>query len=113
MEEIWKNIEDWATYEISNLGRVRTIATGLIKKPFVHKKGYLRVQLEISGYKRNLRVHRLVAMAFIPNPDNKPAINHKNFNKGDNNVINLEWVTDEENRKHYTDEVIKCKITKN
>lgn len=65
-------------------------------KPTITKKGYLRVDLKGKGYS----VHRLVAMAFIPNPLNKPQVNHIDGNKNNNNVKNLEWCTNSENQKH-------------
>jgi hypothetical protein len=109
MEE-WKICIDYPNYEVSNLGNVRRIETKRIKKPFVSDQGYYKVYISLgSKKKKNVRVHRLVAKAFIDNPDNKPEINHKNLNKLDNNVANLEWVTSEENLSHYL-EVIKLKM---
>lgn len=64
------------------------------------KAGYLRVVLCKEGSTKLWYIHRLVAMAFIPNPNNKPMVNHKNGNKRDNRVENLEWVTGQENRDH-------------
>ena len=69
-------------------------------KPQKSDKGYLRVRLIKDGKKKWHKVHRLVAQAFIENPDNKPQINHKDGNKKNNSVTNLEWVTDEENKAH-------------
>lgn len=107
MKETWKSIIDWPKYEVSTLGRVRNI-NGTIKVPFISDQGYYKVQLFSRGKKKNHRVHRLVAKAFIPNLDNKIEINHKNLNKLDNSVSNLEWMTGEENINHYL--VIKSKI---
>ena len=104
MEEIWKDIPEYlGIYQVSNYGLIRKI--GRCKKPkFMtpkpNQKGYLRVCFSIGGKKRYYRVHRLVAQAFIPNPDNKPQINHKDGNKLNNNVSNLEWVTNQENCEH-------------
>lgn len=115
LKEVWKDIKEYeGYYEVSNLGNVRSkeryVKTGgggkrlissKIKNPFLNKRGYLRVQLFKNNRKKNFRVHRLVAQAFIENPENKLEINHKNLNKKDNIVSNLEWVTGEENRLHY------------
>lgn len=100
--EIWKNIrESKNRYSISNLGRVRNNITGNIIKPVMFRKGYTKVNLKLgNGKEINRQVHRLVAIEFIPNPENKPEVNHKNGIHDDNRVENLEWVTGEENRRH-------------
>lgn len=101
-------------YEVSNLGRVRSVdrydymhrnkckrfLKGQVLKPAKNKHGYLTVALSYKGEKLRRQVHRLVAMAFIPNPEDKPEVNHKNLNKEDCAISNLEWVTTEENRQH-------------
>ena len=77
-------------YEVSNLGRVRR--NGKILKPIKDKDGYLRVNLCKNGIRRTSSlIHRLVALAFLHNPDNKPQINHKDEDKTNNAVDNLEW----------------------
>ena len=63
-------------------------------------KGYLRVYLYKNGKRKHHKIHRLVAKAFIPNPEDKPQVNHKDGNKKNNSITNLEWVTDEENKLH-------------
>lgn len=93
-EELWKPIEDFKDkYEISNLGKVRNIQTNYIYK-FTNKKGdYFTLILYDKTHKRTTRVHREVAKAFIPNPHNYNEINHKDLNKQNNCVNNLEWCT--------------------
>ncbi|MGM1462396.1 NUMOD4 domain-containing protein [Bacillus cereus group sp. BceL310] len=103
--EIWRDIEGYeGLYQVSNLGRVRSLKKNkMIMKPFVNEEGYLRITLLKDRKKNNLRVHRLVAKAFIYNKDNKPEVNHINAIKSDNKVNNLEWVTPKENMKHAND----------
>lgn len=98
--EIWKQIDGFPNYYISSEGRVKN-ANDRILKPYVNHKGYLKVGLLQDGIRHKKRVHRLVAQAFIPNVNNLPEVNHRNLDKQDNRVDNLEWVTDEENRQHY------------
>jgi hypothetical protein len=108
MQEIFKSLKDIVAYgdryEVSNLGRVRNVKTGKYLKGELHSKGYLRVQL-YGEDRKNKRyfVHRLVGLAFIPNPDNKPQVNHKDGNKQNNEVTNLEWATVQENGQHASD----------
>ncbi len=73
---------------------------GKILKPGIDKYGYLRIIITNKGKRKEYLVHRLVAMAFIPNPDNKPTVNHKDGNKQNNNVENLEWATHKEQKQH-------------
>jgi hypothetical protein len=91
-KEIFKN------YYVNDLGELFSTKKSNKAKlaPFTTKKGYLRIELNAKKY----FVHRLVALAFIPNPDNKPFVNHINGVKIDNRPINLEWVTNQENKKH-------------
>lgn len=97
----WKLIEGFGgTYSVSNYGEVRNNRTGKLMKPRKNEKGYLRISLTTNGKQKCMRVHRLVAQAFIPNPENKPEVNHIDFDKENNCVNNLEWVTGKENTNH-------------
>ena len=107
-QEIWKDIEDYeGLYQVSNLGRIKSLEREVIagrghkkvikKEKILHPTdnsfGYLMIQLTKNGAQKNFLVHRLVAKAFIPNPNNYPEINHKDENKYNNCVENLEWCT--------------------
>lgn len=98
LKEVWKRIEG-QNYDVSNHGRIRNIITNHIRKPEIHDRKYLRIRLNKKHYK----VHRLVGLYFISNPEDKPEINHKDGNKLNNHVENLEWVTPKENTKHALD----------
>lgn len=100
MEEAWKIINGFENYEVSTFGNIRNIKTQKILALNKEEGRYSFVGLWNNKKRTNCRVHRLVAIAFIPNPDNKPQVNHKNLNKHDNRVENLEWVTPKENMKH-------------
>lgn len=97
--EKWRHIPDSFDYEVSTYGRVRRCGSG--KTHSVRDtKGYLTVDLYKDSRRSTKRVHRLVAEAFVPNPDNKPIVNHIDGNKHNNSVGNLEWVTYAENSHH-------------
>lgn len=114
MKEIWKDIKGYENiYQVSNLGRIKTLdkyvnclygQKRLIKekiiKTFKNNNGYFITSLYVNSKSKKFLVHRLVAEAFIPNPDNKPQINHIDGNKENNCVDNLEWVTQSENELH-------------
>lgn len=112
MEELWKDIEGYeGLYQVSNLGRVKSLKrysknnknnNDRILKPVLNTKGYLQLALCKNGVKYNKKLHRLVAQAFIPNPENKPQVNHIDEDKTNNIVSNLEWMTNKENRNHGT-----------
>lgn len=113
MIEIWKPIKDYENYEVSNLGKVKSLnynRTGeeKILKPRKDKDGYLYVGLYKSGKRKFFKIHRLVATAYIFNPDDKPQINHIDCNRQNNCVENLEWCSLAYNTKHaYEHDLIK------
>jgi hypothetical protein len=99
MEEQWKQIQDFPNYYISSFGNVKNIITNKLLKPSF-KGGYYNISLVNSTSKKSLKIHRLVALAFIDNIQNKPEVNHKDKNKLNNHIDNLEWVTKVENNLH-------------
>ena len=109
--EEWRAIEGYeGLYEVSNLGRVRSLDRtiddrrykGRILKGCESLDGYLKIGLHKDGTIKTTKVHRLVALAFVPNPDSKETVNHINENKHDNRACNLEWLTIQENLAHGT-----------
>lgn len=112
--EIWLPVRGYeGLYEVSDKGRVRSLDRkviystgrevlhrGRILKDTAGKAGYPQVVLTKDKEKKNYSVHRLVAEAFIPNPENKEQVNHIDRNKENNNISNLEWVTHQENADH-------------
>ena len=111
MKEIWKTVGINKNYQVSNLGRARSVSrmikhkagglkkwSGRILIPSKVSAGYTRISL--GSNKSNLSMHRAVAELFIPNPENKPWVNHINGIKSDNRVKNLEWCTPKENEQH-------------
>lgn len=99
--EIWRDIDGFdGLYQVSNLGRVKSFHHGeRILKVWL-RSGYPQVGLHRGGKSEKMPVHRLVAEAFIPNPESKPEVNHLNGNRVDNRVENLEWATHIENIQH-------------
>ena len=105
-QEQWKPIKGYeGKYDVSNFGRVRSYYKGLhIKTQRINNCGYCYVKLYVRGKRQKMaRVHRLVAEAFIPNQDNMSDVNHKDMNKLNNHVSNLEWTSHADNVKHSYD----------
>lgn len=100
MKEEWRKIEKYPNYSVSNFGRIRNDTTGRIRI-LTDRRGYKAFNAKINGKYVKTNVHQLVAKAFVPNPENKPCINHKDGNKHNNYINNLEWVTHKENTIHY------------
>ncbi|AZA17346.1 MAG: HNH endonuclease (endogenous virus) [Lactobacillus phage ViSo-2018a] len=111
-EKIWKTCPKYSSIEASNFGRIRTkdryvrngkgvrLVKGCILKQHYDKDGYLYVSTSINGKKITLRAHRIIASAFIPNPNNYPEVNHIDCNRANNNVSNLEWCTSKYNSQY-------------
>ena len=108
-------------YSVSRDGTVVKLSNGKAMAQYTDKDGYLYVFLTVNKKRNKYRVHRLVAKAFIPNPENKPQVNHKSGVKTDNSIGNLEWVTTSENQYHsryvlgnvtgFRDKAVICKET--
>lgn len=130
MQEVWKDIKGFeGIYQISNFGNVRSldrrvvnhkngatrIVPGMILSPWDNGNGYLVVSLNDKRKRKNFYVHRIVAEHFIDNPENKPCVNHLDYNKYNNCVSNLEWCTQIENVSHSIDNMRRhrkqCKPT--
>lgn len=100
-EEEWRDVVGYeGLYQVSNLGRVKSIIKERIMAQHDNGNGYLTVSLSMKGKIKKEYIHRLVAEAFIPNPNDKPEVNHLNLKKNDNNIQNLEWNTKKENMNH-------------
>ena len=116
MKETWKDIPSLVGYyQASDTGRIRSVdrivkrttgttkkLSGKVLKQFVTRNGYLKVCICVDGKLKTQRVHRLIAQTFIPNPENKEEVNHKNENKKDNRTCNLEWISIRNNRNYGT-----------
>ena len=99
MEEIiifeeWRNVRGYLNYQVSNIGRVRNTESDYIMKPVPNQRGYLCLGLSLNGKRTQHKVHRLVALEFLPNPENKPTVDHID-NKAilHNTIVNLRWAT--------------------
>ena len=114
MDEIWKDIPGYeGRYQASTFGNIRETATGRVLPQHSYKtkgdKYYMRCGFDKKGF----IVHRLIALTFIPNPENKPQVDHIDFNEQNNRVDNLRWVTSKENQIHSGPRMIKMKQGQN
>ena len=119
MREIWKDIAGYeGIYQVSNLGNVKSLSfgpknrkSGTVKllRQTPSNCGYYKVELYKNGKSKMMYVHRLVATAFIPNPEKKPQVNHIDGNKANNVLSNLEWATSSENQLHAIDHGLRAK----
>jgi hypothetical protein len=99
--EIWKDVPGFeGYYQVSNLGNIFSLINNRKMKITINKRGYCQTMFCGNVKKKNIRVHIIVAKAFIPNTKNKPAVNHINGIRHDNRIENLEWVTNKENIAH-------------
>jgi hypothetical protein len=97
MDEVWKDVEEW-DYEVSSLGQVRRKGKETCMKLFKDYEGYNKVSLSNCGKKRHYSVHRLMALAFLPNPKNLQEVDHINGVKDDNRLENLRWASRSQNQ---------------
>jgi len=108
----WKSIENYPNYEISNCGMVMNSRGNILKPTINNGRGYEYVDLHNNGKRKNCTIHRLVAIAFIPNPENKLHVDHIDRCKTNNHVSNLRWATHSENmqnRENYCDNKLGIK----
>lgn len=124
-DEIWKEIPNYeGKYHVSNFGRIksigwdrvrslgrRTVRLDKILKTHITKFGYERVELNKNGVGKKFVVHRLVALVFVDNPENKPEVNHIDGNKLNNFVENLEWNTSKENIRHAVEKGLNVAVS--
>jgi hypothetical protein len=103
--EMWKPVEGYPNYSVSSFGKVKNVLTRKVLKQRIKKDGYRSVTLVKNTKRKHFQVHRLVAIAFIDNPDNKPFVDHINNVRKNNNIWNLRWCTRTENNRN-------CSISK-
>lgn len=114
MIEEWRDIKGYeGHYQVSNLGRIKSLNYRQTCKEKImelgfHNRGYLMAHLSKSGKQKNFFLHRLVAQTFIPNPYNLPQVNHKDENKSNNCVDNLEWCTAKYNQRYSRAKKVCC-----
>lgn len=99
--DIWRPVSEFeGQYMVNQNGDIYSAKKKIIRKPVLGNNGYYHVMLKSNGIRKSFMVHRIVAMAFIANPDNKKTVNHKDGNKLNNNVSNLEWCSLQDNIAH-------------
>lgn len=104
MSVIWKKIPNYdGIYEVNNVGQIRNTTSGKVLKQHENPLGYKFIRLSKNGVSKKYRVHRLVAICFLENPENKPFINHLDSNPRNNQLDNLQWCTQSENIQHAYD----------
>lgn len=96
----WKTVCENDRYEVNQKGEVRYKKRKRILTPLINPGGYAYVSFNMNGERRRFAIHRIVANAFIPNPNNYSEVNHKNYDRLNNNVENLEWISSSQNKQH-------------
>ena len=96
----WREVKEYSNYEVNQFGEIRHKMRKKVLKPRSNNGGYQYVNFKINGKNINFAVHRIVANAFIPNPNGYTEVNHKDYNKKNNCVDNLEWVSSSQNKQH-------------
>ena len=111
MTEVWKQIAEFPDYQVSTFGRIKSNKNGkeAYKKPQINESNYYVVSL-YNKKRKNCKIHRLIALAFIPNPDNLPTVDHIDRNKQNNSISNLRWATSQTqlmNRSNTRDDILE------
>lgn len=110
-DKLWEAIPGWEMYRISSDGSVLNTITNKLLSHSVDNHGYVIIQLQQKCKRKNFKLHRLLAVLFIPNPDNLPVVNHKDGNKLNNELSNLEWVTYLYNNVHAIETGLRTKTS--